>query len=807
MPRPRQRRGRDAKKEEQRAQREQKELEEQRRKRQEERERNKKSEMPWQQLQHRPDNHAHTTTTQQPAAVEHDPDALPLVDPDTKAYFQQVAQQIQELEALGVGSSNNNKVGDDDGQEPEDDRPLLLRSALQNLSGNEIPLAGDNDTSVILEQLLYSMDDFARRVLADRFTGTYVRLGKHRCASHVVQTLLTLAGETIDRESRGIVASRPASSAHEGSALPTMTRIVLSIAQELLPELSTLLFDQFGSHTVRILLLVLAGKAPTAEGQRGIERSKKSHRFRQNQGPMKSFLLGDDQDAGRSLGKGKGRQGDGDDDQAQTKKRRVPTEFKDALKQAFESLDAVDLDVIHAGDGVRKAAMDDVAGPAVKIIIELECDRLGGWKAGGWADRVLYGLVSEIEGSEEITSTQVEAREEYLSGLLRHPAGGPTFETLLLKSSKALYDQMWKSMFAGKLHRLAGNAVANFVVAVAITRLDTSQFEATAQEMSAIPHERRGEWIDNSRTGVLRAMLERAAELQVAEGKVSEMIIDTFGLDEEKRNLLVPCVLSLNRYEHYKKLPAHLTSQFSTQGSVLLQTWLKLHAPHQQPVLDSIQSLGYEGLLPMTRDATASRVIDSVLSSPTTPPRARRAFLQSLIGHYHTLADDRIGSRVAERCWSVADAYLKDKIAASLVDEQHFLQSSSFGHFFVRKLELPLWQRRRGEWKAKMAANDALVKGLQLPGQLPQQQQEASSNGAATIEASADGNGDKKDKSKKKKRDRPKDEVDEIFEQTTKKSKSKKREVEEQGHVLEGKKKTVVPDLEDVFKAMKASGA
>jgi len=31
----------------------------------------------------------------------------------------------------------------------------------------------------------------------------------------------------------------------------------------------------------------------------------------------------------------------------------------------------------------------------------------------------------------------------------------------------------------------------------------------------------------------------------------------------------------------------------------------------------------------------------------------------SLIGHFHTLVDDRIGSRVGDRCWAFADPYLK----------------------------------------------------------------------------------------------------------------------------------------------------
>lgn len=130
-----------------------------------------------------------------------DPDALPEPDVDTKAYFREIADKISELEALGQGRGTyGNATGGDDDEVEEDDRPLLLRSALESLSGHEIPLAGDGDTSIILERLLYAMDDFARRVLADRFMGNYVLLSKHRAASHVVQTLFTLAGETVDRE-------------------------------------------------------------------------------------------------------------------------------------------------------------------------------------------------------------------------------------------------------------------------------------------------------------------------------------------------------------------------------------------------------------------------------------------------------------------------------------------------------------------------------------------------------------------------------------------------------------------------------
>ena len=50
---------------------------------------------------------------------------------------------------------------------------------------------------------------------------------------------------------------------------------------------------------------------------------------------------------------------------------------------------------------------------------------------------------------------------------------------------------------------------------------------------------------------------------------------------------------------------------------------------------------------------------DVLLDSPTVPLKAKRQFVMDFMGHYHLLVDDRIGSRVGDRCWAFADTYLK----------------------------------------------------------------------------------------------------------------------------------------------------
>ncbi|GAA5821647.1 hypothetical protein JCM11251_000951 [Rhodosporidiobolus azoricus] len=762
MPRPRQRKGASARKEEKQAKREQQEAEDAARLAREKRERERKTRLEMDSL---------PTASGSRGLAANDPDALPEPDPDTKAYFQKVAEQIEEMTAQGAGQRETqwvvNELGEEVEEEVEDERPLLLRSALESLNGHEVSLAGDGESSVVLEQLLYAMDDFAKRVLLDRFAGQFERLVRHRSASHVLQTLFELAGETVDRETRGDIANGPSTASDDVSTLPTMTSLLISLLAELLPSLPSLIYDPFASHCIRILLLVFSGvhcsssassssSGPShGKGANSAARSKKSTQFRKNQGASfgKNWLADDASltTAQQAGGKGKAR--------AAEDRLAVPSSFADAVRSMHTALDALDVEAAQLtgaqnavpGEGTRKAAMHEVAGPVLRILIELEAAQPGGWVPGGWADRILCGLVSEVYAPETVSEEQKaaasELREEYLAGLLRHPASSPTFEMILHLSPPAVFSPLWRSFFVGKVHRLAANAVANFVVAVGISRVNEEEMRELVGELGRVAEERRGEWIDNFRTGVLRALMESAARLKCCEAEVSELMLDTFGLKTpEDKKLVVPCVLTLNRLVHWRKLATGATPEPSTQGSVLLQTWLRMHAPHNQVVLDSIITLPFDQLLPLSRSATSSRILDALLTSATVPPRSLRSFLLSLIGHIPELADDRIGSRIAERAFATADPFLKDKMAASCFDRQDELQASAYGHFLARKMELPLWGRKREEWKLKMGKLMAEEKARQLAAAAP------------SVEKKTE------EPPRGKKRERKTDDIDAIFE-------------------------------------------
>lgn len=49
---------------------------------------------------------------------------------------------------------------------------MFFAAALSEMNNKELQLATDPECSVILERMLYSMDDFARRVFIDSLAGS-----------------------------------------------------------------------------------------------------------------------------------------------------------------------------------------------------------------------------------------------------------------------------------------------------------------------------------------------------------------------------------------------------------------------------------------------------------------------------------------------------------------------------------------------------------------------------------------------------------------------------------------------------------
>ncbi|KAF8511204.1 ARM repeat-containing protein [Gautieria morchelliformis] len=614
------------------------------------------------------------------------------VDPDVKAYFRTVNDQLRDWQEERPDGEVGAEV------DPNEERRMFFTAALSEMKGKELQLASDPDCSPVLERMLYSMDDFVRRVFTDSLAGSWLSLITDRFASHVCQTLLTVAADTVARESRGTFPSTPRSS--DKGELFTMTQLIVNVCEDILSELPTSVHDPFASHVLRALLLLLAPRqlamnsrphkyAPSAS-------SKKSASWKARIGPMKAVISNEFDIT----------------DFAIAKRAELPTPG-DFSKMASRILSQF-LDVLD-GNEVRALAVNKVSSPVLQMLLELEASLGRSDAPDSVMDRVLAGLISQTESSPS----------PYVSGLFVDPTASHLSESLLSRCSSPVFLRLWDCYFADHLSRLATHPVANFVVARGVERLDAERLENTISRL-------HGTWTKarkSSHFGVLKSLIDRAGQIGSQEGVLVETICSMFELTtSEERKQFLPCVVRLKNIAEYRDALASRTTTRQddddkalgvphrsrrnaegaqgrdpleplTQGSLLLQSVLRLHEPHNSIVLESLHSLLPDELLALACNATSSRILDVALESSTVPLRSRKRLVTSFIGQFHLLVDDRIGSRVADRCWEAADPYLKEKVARSLIPHEQFLTGSYFGRYFFRSLRLPLLRHKPDQWK------------------------------------------------------------------------------------------------------------
>ncbi|KZT66809.1 ARM repeat-containing protein [Daedalea quercina L-15889] len=686
------------------------------------------------------------------------------VDAEVKAYFRTVDLQIREWQEQGRPD-----VGGDEDTDPNEDRRLFFVAALTEMEGKEKQLATDPDCSSVLERMIHSMDDFVRRVFVDRLIGSFEQLATHRFASHVCQTMFGVASDTTYRESRGILPSPPEGAGDQGE-LRTLTQLVLDACDELLPSLSSLVLDPFASHVIRALLLLLAPDCFSPGACESAVRSKRSTAWKARQGSMKSVFAEQHEGAAAAP--------------------KAPKEFRRVAEQLVRALRE------QLGENeVRALAADKVASPVLQMLLEVEAEYGMAEEAGSLMDRAFVGMISSMQQD----ANAEHEPSDYLNTLLRDQTASHLLETLVRRAPARVFPALWATYFAGRLARLAVHPVANFVVQRALGRLGVDGLGAACAELVGGV---AGKVVKAGRVGVMQALVDRAAAVHEHEGDVVQLVCAAFGLDiPTDISLVAPCILRASDIEDYKAALAAQTEQTAkheaneggerprkrgrrdgneegamepkVQGALLLQSLLRLSSPHNELVLNSLQSLNIDELIEIAHHPISSRVLDVLLSSPTVSLKVKRRFVLGFMGRFHELVDDRIGSRVGERCWVVADGYMKEKIARSLLPHEHFLAGSFYGKFFARVLNLQLLKRDPDRWQdvqsgasASASASTIAHPTINAPAKLTQAQP-APKAVALQQEQTAENTSELPGKPKKRKRKlQQEDEIDALFEAT-----------------------------------------
>nr|ODO02798.1 hypothetical protein L204_01539 [Cryptococcus depauperatus CBS 7855] len=609
-----------------------------------------------------------------------------VLDPDVKAYFKNIEEQIKDWE--GVSS---------EGEERED-RQIFLSSILSELRGHELSASTDPETSIVLERLLPSLSDWGRRVIGDSFGDKWEQLLKHRFGSHVVQTWMTLAADTLDREARDIWPPQQAKQDSKVGQLPTMTSLFSLLLSNLLPCLPQLISSPHASPPIRLLMLVLTPKRTLpalGEGRddTGLIRSKRSGKWRKGQGVKGKSILGEDESINNS----------------KASKRKLPSQLENSRREIRNIL-MKNIDK----EEWKAMGVDAVGSAIVQLLLEFEVNENDAGREESLFDIITEGLVSKLASRN---GNKLEA-QPYVSSLLSFQTGTRLFESLLHLAPSSTFSALWETYFEGKLGKLAGHPYANFVVAKGVARLDKEKVVKLIEEVKGNNARYKLKVvIEAARTSVVQALVDRSLVIKEFQSDVLQLISSCLELPAHLSSALVSCLMTLRTYPVAETAAAARLAAWQNrrqvkhkddlapniQGCLILQGMLLKSGNRQRELTsNSLTSLPTETLLAYAKSPIASRFLDRVFIESTVPLKYRKKLMLVFMKSYKELVQDKLGSRVVDTIWEKADGYMKEKIARSLVPYVTELGGSQYGKYFLRRADIMLLDRRPEEWREKI---------------------------------------------------------------------------------------------------------
>lgn len=217
---------------------------------------------------------------------------------ETISYLTQIEPVLDQFDDSGYGAVSDGRGRGGSGDDEDDDigREQMLDNVLEEIRHQTASIMEDRKGSVVAEKIARRLTPIQLRLVLSRCRGYMLSLANNRYSSHVLQTLLSFAGQVIEAElstpsdtaankSAGFVidtqGDRPGVDSRQEVDL--LQDIILSLLSEVAGTWPELMADISGSHVGRGFLQVLGG-LPILSEQRG-KQSRHAHSISSAVGP------------------------------------------------------------------------------------------------------------------------------------------------------------------------------------------------------------------------------------------------------------------------------------------------------------------------------------------------------------------------------------------------------------------------------------------------------------------------------------------------------------------------------------------
>jgi nucleolar protein 9 len=566
-----------------------------------------------------------------------------------------------------------------------EERGLFVESVYQEANGKELKIACSQGCSRLMEKLISMSDVRQIRRIFSKFIGHFLHLVQHRFASHCCETLFIHAAPAVMQKTPKAHAKKSNEDGEETESDLSLADMFMTVINELEGNWGYLLTERFASHTIRVLLLVLAGEPVDVTSTDSIVASRKKER----------------------LGlPAAGAQ----EEKAPTGKRSVPESFQPALKKIMSDM-VSGLDDTY----LRALATQPVGNPVLQVMLFLELSHFGKSSAKD-PKSILRRLVPD-ESFEEGTESAT-----FIRGLLYDPVGSRLVETMVKYMPGKVFKNLYKNTIRDRIGSLSRNSTAGYVVLRTLERLGKDDLQ---NAMDLIIPEVPG-LIDRARLIVPRVLIDRCVVRNLDTKPFAEALASTYDKDPKIRlrqmlRLGEPTENSAQESDHEmedadeeghkERRPAGGSSVAAAEklhGSLLAQAMLSVRGPMSDLVYSSLLAQDTDTLLQLAREPTSSRVLQQALTLPTSTTQFRRQFVSRFQGHLVDLALHSSGSHLVDALWGATkDIYfVKERMAQELAQSEMTLRDSFLGRAVWRNWSMDLYKRRRGEWAARAKGLD-----------------------------------------------------------------------------------------------------
>jgi nucleolar protein 9 len=599
-----------------------------------------------------------------------------------------------------------------------EERNLFVESVYQEANGKELKIACSQGCSRLMEKLISMSDVKQIRRIFGKFIGHFLHLVQHRFASHCCETLFIHAAPAVMQKTTKAPVKKSEDGEEESDL--SLADMFMSVIEELKENWGYLLTERFASHTIRVLLLVLAGEPVDVTSKDSVVASRKKER-------LGLPAAGAQEENGP------------------TQKRSVPESFEPALKKIMSDM-VSGLDDTY----LRALATQPIGNPVLQVMLFLELSHFGKSSAKD-PKSILRRLVPD-ESFEEGTDSAT-----FIRGLLYDPVGSRLVETMVRYMPGKVFKNLYKNNIRDRIGSLARNSTAGYVVLRTLERLGKDDLQSA---MDLIIPEVPG-LIERSRLVVPKVLIERCVIRNVDTKPFAEALEEAYDADPTVRlRQMLRLDESIDQaasesedeemedadgddYKRRKqKAPAGGSSTSAAEklhGSLLAQAMLTVPGPMSELVYSSLLAQSSETIVQLSKEATSSRVLQQALTLPTSTQQFRRQFIPRFQGHLVELAQDNSGSHVVDALWPASKDvfFVKERMAQELAQSEMILRDSFLGRAVWRNWSMDLYKRRRGEWTARAKGIEREATSTEGSGERPKSKLELARERFAAKEAAA----------------------------------------------------------------------